>query len=181
MKNINIPNTLTVLRIILLVPMFIVGLDDPFKGALIAAVLGITDFIDGYIARRFNQVTALGGVLDPISDRLLLITSFILFFMTRSVPNWFLIVIGLRELLVGVGTLLIFIRKIPRPDVNKVGKISAFAAMVATPSWVVVNTHYGIVEKVFLALAIFATCVSIPTGYISLYEYLSVLRPKTKQ
>ena len=170
MKNINIPNTLTVLRIILLVPMFIVGLDDPFKGALIAAVLGITDFIDGYIARRFNQVTALGRILDPISDRLLLITSFILFFMTRSVPNWFLIVIGLRELLVGVGTLLIFIRKIPRPDVNKVGKISA-----------VVNTHYGIVEKVFLALAIFATCVSIPTGYISLYEYLSVLRPKTKQ
>lgn len=180
MKNFNIPNSLTIARIIFLVPMFIIGLDRPFLGALIAAILGITDFIDGYIARRFNQATALGRILDPISDRLLLISSFALFWITETVPLWFLIIVGTREILVAIGTLIIFIKKLTRPDVNKLGKISAFAAMMATPSWVVVNTHHGLPEKLFLVMAIIETAISIPTGYISLYEYTSIFKAKTK-
>jgi len=161
--------------------MFIIGLDDPFLGALIAAILGITDFIDGYIARKYNQETAIGRILDPISDRLLLITSFILFYVTETVPLWVLISIGFREILVTIGTLIIFMRKLPRPDVNRLGKLSAFGAMVAIPSWVVVNTHHGLPEKFFLGLAVFATVISIPTGYISLMEYIAVIKPKSKQ
>ncbi len=179
MENLNIPNTLSVIRIIALIPMFIIGLDRPFLGALIAAILGITDFIDGYIARRFNQITKFGRIIDPISDRLLLITSFVLFLITKTVPLWFLVIIGLREILVAIGTIIIFIKKLPRPDVNKLGKISAFGAMVATPSWVVVYTHYGLPEKLFLVLALLSTIVSIPTGYISLYEYSVIFKKKT--
>ena len=125
MENLNIPNTLSVIRIIALIPMFIIGLDRPFLGALIAAILGITDFVDA------------------------------------------------------IGTIIIFIKKLPRPDVNKLGKISAFGAMVATPSWVVVYTHYGLPEKLFLVLALLSTIVSIPTGYISLYEYSVIFKKKT--
>lgn len=181
MKNLNVPNFLTVTRIICLVPMFIIGLHNPFQGALIAAFLGITDYADGYIARKFNQSTAFGRILDPISDRLLLLSSFILFLVKGVVPLWYMIIIGLREILVAVGTLLIWARKHPRPNVNYLGKVSAFGTMVATPSWVVVYTHHGLPEKFFLALALFASIVSIPTGYISLYEYISIFKTKIKQ
>lgn len=181
MKNVNVPNGLTVARIICLVPMVIIGLHNPFQGALIAAVLGISDFLDGYIARRFNQSTALGRILDPISDRLLLITSFIIFAVTEVVPLWYLLIIGLREVLVSVGTLIIFVKKLPRPDVNQLGKISALGSMIATPSWVVVYTHYGLNEKFFLVLALAGTIVSIPTGYMSLGDYMKAFKPKNNR
>lgn len=70
-KNLNIPNTLTVVRIILIVPFVIYFLnDDILKASVVLVVSGLTDMLDGMIARRFHQFTELGQMLDPLSDKL---------------------------------------------------------------------------------------------------------------
>lgn len=70
-KNFNIPNTLTLLRIVLIIPFIIYFLNDEIiKAAIVLAVSGVTDMLDGMIARQFNQFTELGQMLDPLSDKL---------------------------------------------------------------------------------------------------------------
>ena len=74
----NIPNLLTIIRFIL-IPLFVYFYfsNEQFSleiAAIVFILSGITDTLDGYIARRFNQVTRLGTVLDPLADKLMLIT-----------------------------------------------------------------------------------------------------------
>jgi len=166
----TIPNVLTFIRL-MLTPVFIyVALNEPVAGAIMLAILASTDFIDGYIARKFNQESPLGRLLDPISDRLLTICAFIVFITTDSIPLWFVIIFGLREILVSIGTVIIGLMKKVRLDVNVSGKSSALAAMIAVPAWVfhneIDNAHF-----IYLSIALAGSIVSIVSGYISIYQY----------
>lgn len=70
-KNINIPNTLTILRFLLIIPFVLYFIRDKvIQAAIILAVSGLTDMLDGMIARRFHQFTELGQMLDPLADKL---------------------------------------------------------------------------------------------------------------
>lgn len=70
-KNFNIPNTLTVLRMILIIPFMVCYLNGCVKTAVVVlSIAGLTDALDGFVARHFNQFTELGQMLDPISDKL---------------------------------------------------------------------------------------------------------------
>ncbi|MCI6375461.1 MAG: CDP-alcohol phosphatidyltransferase family protein, partial [Clostridiales bacterium] len=90
-KILNVPNVLTLVRILLLpivVWRFQVG---DSTGALIAYLAAmLTDAVDGFIARKFDQVTALGKLLDPIADKLSLLTLLTLFVMDGQIPLWVL-------------------------------------------------------------------------------------------
>lgn len=70
-KNINIPNALSILRIILIVPFVILFVHDQvYQAAVVLVISGLSDMFDGMIARKFNQFTELGQMLDPLSDKL---------------------------------------------------------------------------------------------------------------
>lgn len=70
-KNLNIPNALTVLRMILIIPFVIFYVNKQYIPAVVVLIIsGITDALDGFIARNFNQFTELGKMLDPLSDKL---------------------------------------------------------------------------------------------------------------
>ena len=101
---INIPNTLTVIRILLLpvvVWRFMVG---DATGALIAYLAAmLTDALDGIIARKFNQITALGKLLDPLADKLSLVTLLGLFVSDGQIPLWVLAIILLKEASMVIG------------------------------------------------------------------------------
>ncbi len=131
----TIPNALSIGRL-LCVPVFLwllFGKDDPLSAALLLAVLGITDCVDGYIARHFNQVSELGKVLDPVADRILLIVGMVAILVHGTVPAW---VGGLalgRELLVAGATLVLTALGARRIDVTWFGKAGTFAMMVAFP------------------------------------------------
>jgi cardiolipin synthase len=101
----NIPNSLTILRI-LLIPCYI-GLlvYDKFNQALIVLlVAGLTDALDGLIARVTNQHTRLGAVLDPLADKLLLTSGFITLSMIHVIPSWVTILVVSRDLILLLGT-----------------------------------------------------------------------------
>jgi CDP-diacylglycerol--glycerol-3-phosphate 3-phosphatidyltransferase len=99
--TINLPNSLTLFRIFL-VPLLVVVLLTKFSGKeyvglAIFLVAAITDFLDGYIARKTNQITRLGMLLDPIADKLLVSAAFISLVELHLAPAWMVAVIIGRE------------------------------------------------------------------------------------
>jgi cardiolipin synthase len=101
----NIPNSLTILRI-LLVPVFIGFMTYGSYGLalLVLLVAGLTDGIDGFIARRWNQQTQLGTLLDPLADKLLLTSGFITLSTLHLIPSWLVILVVSRDVILLLGT-----------------------------------------------------------------------------
>ncbi|MGA1862639.1 CDP-diacylglycerol--glycerol-3-phosphate 3-phosphatidyltransferase [Deferribacter thermophilus] len=104
-KNFNIANQLTFLRLII-VPIFLIFLFiDKTYSNIIATVLfilaSITDFIDGFIARKYNLVTNLGKIIDPIADKILVASALIGLVELKRIPAWIVIIILSREFAVG--------------------------------------------------------------------------------
>ncbi len=102
--NVNLPNFLTVVRI-LLIPVFVVLFSDPTPDRSLAAsivfvVAAVTDLLDGYLARRHSQVTRLGRLLDPIADKLLVLSGLILLVQFDRVAAIVAILIIAREVAV---------------------------------------------------------------------------------
>ena len=100
----NIPNQLTTLRVIL-IPVFMFFYTSNFTaGNVIAAIVfivaSLTDFLDGYLARKWNLVTNFGKIMDPFADKLLVLTALIYLAISGIIPGWPVIIIIGRELLV---------------------------------------------------------------------------------
>lgn len=100
----NIPNQLTTLRV-LLIPVFIFFFTSKMAGSHYIAVAvfiiaSLTDFLDGYLARKNNLVTNFGKIMDPFADKLLVLTALIYLAIKHTIPGWIVIVIIARELLV---------------------------------------------------------------------------------
>ena len=103
-KIVNIPNCLTLIRIALLPVVVWRFRKGDSMGALIVYLLAmLTDAVDGFIARRYNQVTALGKLLDPLADKLSLVTLIALFVADGQIPLWLLGIILLKEVAMVVG------------------------------------------------------------------------------
>ena len=110
MRVLNIPNTLTMARIVI-IPVFATAvLYRRYDYALyLFAGAALTDLLDGLAARLTNQKTALGTFLDPLADKFLLVTSFILFTVYGWIPKWLAITVISRDLVVVVGWLLLYL------------------------------------------------------------------------
>ena len=103
-KIVNIPNCLTLIRIALLPVVVWRFRKGDSMGALIVYLLAmLTDAVDGFIARRYNQVTALGKLLDPLADKLSLVTLIALFVADGRIPLWLMGIILLKEVAMVVG------------------------------------------------------------------------------
>ena len=129
------PNLVTVVRLAFL-PVFVwlaFSTDHRAWAAWLLAALGATDWVDGYLARRFNQVSNVGKIIDPVADRLLVGTSVISVAMLGAVPWWFALATFSREILVSVLTVALAALGAARIDVLWWGKVSTFALMAAYP------------------------------------------------
>ena len=105
----NLPNCLTLFRI-LTIPIFLLFLAYNYywQALLVFAIGGLTDFLDGFFARRMNQQTALGAYLDPVADKLLVITSFFMLGLIGGIPIWLAVVVVARDVLIVVGYAIIY-------------------------------------------------------------------------
>jgi cardiolipin synthase len=134
-RILTIPNVITVARLSLL-PVFVWLLfakDDRSSAAYLLAVIGTTDFFDGYIARHFHQVSELGKVLDPVADRLLFFVGGGCILIDGSIPTWFAVAVLTREVLISAATLGLAAAGARRIDVTWFGKAGAFALMMSIP------------------------------------------------
>lgn len=97
----NLPNKLTCLRILLMpFTFYLVFLNHALTflfGYILATIIGFTDYFDGLIARRYGIVTRFGKFLDPLADKIFVVTMFFYLFSVDYVPAWFMILIVVRE------------------------------------------------------------------------------------
>jgi cardiolipin synthase (CMP-forming) len=107
--------------------------------------LGATDWVDGYIARRFNQVSEFGKIFDPTADRILFISTIIGIIADRAAPVWFCILVLVREVVFGgtVAVLTVFF-KMKRFDVTWWGKTATFGMMFAIPGFMIGHSTLAI-------------------------------------
>jgi cardiolipin synthase len=134
-RILTIPNVLSVVRLFC-IPLFLwllFGADDRSSAAYLLAVLGATDWVDGYVARHFHQVSTLGKVLDPLADRLLLLVGVLAIAIDGSVPVWIAVLTIVRETLVGGTTLVLATMGARRIDVTWWGKAGTFGLLCAYP------------------------------------------------
>jgi cardiolipin synthase len=106
----NLPNFLTILRI-LAIPLFIILLSYQFyaPALLLFVGAGVTDALDGFLARAFKQKTTLGAYLDPIADKLLLSSSFVAFSILKLMPAWLTILVISRDVIILGGVLVLLV------------------------------------------------------------------------
>jgi cardiolipin synthase len=106
--TISIPNILTVVRI-LLTPVFVILLlRELFPQALVVfAIAGLSDGLDGFIARYFNQRTVLGAYLDPMADKLLLVSAYVMLGMLDVISDWVAVIVIARDVIIVLGIAII--------------------------------------------------------------------------
>ena len=152
------------------------GRDNHVAAAWLLAGLGATDWVDGYIARRFDQVTTVGKILDPTADRLLLGVGVISILIYGSVPAWIAVPAIAREVLVGLMAVTLAALGAKRIDVTWAGKCGTFAMMVAFPLFLVGDGEGWMVYVAYpvsivgLVIGWYSAAMYVPQGLRALRE-----------
>jgi cardiolipin synthase len=174
---INIPNTLTLLRI-LLTPLFVIFLLKHEYGHALAVfvVAGITDGLDGAIARYRNQRTVLGAFLDPIADKLLIASAFAGLAVLRIVPSWLAVIVISRDVVIFLGVAIFGIFHIDfavRPA--RISKVTT-CLQLFTAFLVLLYPTPEAMFTVKFALYWTTVCLTILSGLHYLYLGVSILQ-----
>jgi cardiolipin synthase len=162
-RILTVPNLITLVRL-LCIPVFLWLLfaqDARAWAALLLAFLGATDWVDGYVARHFHQVSTLGKAFDPIVDRLLLIVGVLSIIVADGCPRWFGLVVVVREVILSAWVVGITALGAKRMDVTWYGKAGTFGMMVAFPAFLA-SSDTGLSETVRTALEVIAWGAAIP-------------------
>jgi cardiolipin synthase len=128
----TLPNFLTLLRIIA-VPIFLILVSNQHYGAglVIFVAAGITDTIDGVLARLMNSKSDLGASLDPLADKMLLVSSFVILTWLGVIPSWLMILVLTRDVVILTGYLVIYFVSTPiEVNPTPVGKLNTFFEML---------------------------------------------------
>ena len=145
-RVLTVPNVVTIVRLLCL-PVFLwllFGKDEVVAAALLLGALGATDFVDGYVARHFNQVSDLGKVLDPTADRLLFIVGVGGIMIYGAAPLWFSLLVLAREVLFGGALVILTLLGMKRFDVSWWGKAGTLALMVSFPAFLLADADVAV-------------------------------------
>lgn len=171
------PNAITGVRL-LCIPLFVwllFGAHRQTDAAILLGVLGATDWVDGYVARRFGQVSTLGKVLDPAADRILVGAGVIAIMVAGAVPVWFGALTVAREALVAGTTLLLASLGARRIDVLWVGKAGTFGLMFAYPAFLLSHGSASWQEP-FRVFAWVTGALGLTLAYLAAASYVGPAR-----
>ncbi len=166
-----IPNILTIIRL-LLVPLFPIVFFSPnenahFYALIIFMVASITDFLDGYFARKYNVVSIIGIVLDPLADKLMLLTTLGCLYISEYIPIGVLIIILIKETsLVISGIFLYFMKEKTVIPSNKFGKMATVVFSLAIVLIIIFPDSIVSITTVFIAILLELLALS---SYVSNY------------
>ena len=175
----NVPNVISLIRLAL-IPVFIwlVAIAEYGWAGVLLAVIGATDWIDGYLARKLGQVTEVGKFLDPLADRLAVIVAVIAGLISGVLPVAFGAALIVREFLIGIGAIYGWTKGVSRLDVRWLGKAATLLLYVSIASF-----YVGVGFDVD-AVVIVAWLTGVP-GLVMYYwvgvQYLSDMRKAIAQ
>lgn len=174
----TVPNVISFIRL-LGVPLFLyllLGPRNDVAAVIVLAAGGTTDWVDGYVARRFHQVSTLGKVLDPTADRLLLAVGVIGILVDGSVPVWIAVLTIVRETLVGGTTLVLAALGARRIDVTWWGKAGTFGLLCAYPLVLGIHAEDLGWEDVAGVLAWVCAIPGLIFSYVAAAGYVPIAR-----
>jgi len=169
----NLPNLLSVLRIFLVPPVVFYMLQENYMPAMILFVVaGVTDSLDGWLAKHFNWQSHLGEILDPLADKLLLVSSYVCFAWLEHLPIWLVVSVMLRDIIIVAGGVLyrIFFGKVViNPTYiskfNTLMQITLIAVMLLSLAWIPVS---DLLITVLIWTVLFTTVAS---GIVYVYAW----------
>jgi cardiolipin synthase (CMP-forming) len=177
----TVPNALTVLRF-MGVPLFIwlvLARKEYGLAVLVLAIMGSTDWIDGYVARRFNQASHLGRILDPLADRIALISVAVTLVVAGIVEWWYLTALLVPDMIL-LAVSLFYFRSHPDLPVSRIGKIRTALLLFGTPLLVLSRLPVPLADAYFVAAWIFLG-LGLAGHWIAAYNYFWAIRRKGKQ
>jgi cardiolipin synthase (CMP-forming) len=168
---VNIPNSITLARIVF-VPMIVwlILREERMAAFVIFVLSGVSDALDGLIAKQFNSVTRLGKYLDPLADKILLVSIYVTLGVQQSIPSWIVIMVVSRDLLIVGGILFSYLMDIRlkiRP--SKVSKVNTFVQILLAAA-VLGAGAFDLNLGYFLDVIVYTVAI---TTILSGYNYLS--------
>ena len=149
----------------------LVGRDNPVGAGWMLGLIGATDWIDGYLARRLNQVSKVGEFLDPMADRLAVGAALVGGLITDDLPRWFAVAVLTREVLVALAGLYLGLRYRRKITVRLIGKLATLG-IYSSLGWFLVGVNTG-------WLQILAWSIGLPAlilYYVVAFQYMGDLR-----
>jgi cardiolipin synthase len=158
----HIPNILTAFRFLLVPPVVVLMLKDEFMPALVLfAVAGFSDAVDGFLARRYHWTSRIGGLMDPLADKLLMVSSYLTLGWLGLIPAWLVALVILRDLVIVTGA-VIYNARIEQVEATPsvVSKLNTLAqillvlsvlfsqAVAALPGWWIDALIYGVLVTI---------------------------------
>jgi cardiolipin synthase len=182
---VNIPNLLSFLRIAL-VPVFLWFLLDEFflAAIVVLAVAGLTDFLDGYLARKLNQTTKLGKMLDPVADRLYIFATLLALSATGYVPWWLAGLVILRDVLMLVSLPVLASVGYRSLPVHYLGKASTFALLYSFPLLLmgkIFTEAAFIITPIAWAFALWGVALYWWSGFVYLWQLVLLMREERQK
>ena len=175
---VTLPNFISILRLCA-VPIFVVLLinkDDPLSAAILLSVLGATDWVDGWVARRFNQISELGKILDPTADRIMFLVAVFSMLIDGSVPVWFGVLTLIREGVVAIAALILGGLGARALTVTWIGKTSSFGLMFAFPLFLFSTAVHGTQSSIYEVLAYVIGLPSLLLHFWAAFGYIPLAR-----
>jgi cardiolipin synthase (CMP-forming) len=178
----TIPNILTLSRILLTPLLMWFLVHRKLNQALVVFfVAGMTDVLDGLIARLFHQQSRFGAILDPLADKLLLVSSFLILWHLEMIPTWLMIIAIARDVVIVVGTTVLFGLRFPLEiQPTLLGKLTTLMQLITVLlalSSELISMDEGIKILVFVITAIF----SVATGVQYVKKGISVVTSQRSQ
>jgi cardiolipin synthase (CMP-forming) len=169
---VSIPNFITLGRVILVPVVFWLLLTGQLQAAFLAFVVaGISDAVDGFLAKRFKWETELGAYLDPLADKLLIVCIFVALGVTGRLPSWLVIIVVSRDVLIIIGVVLSWLMERPTPmNPLIVSKLNT-AAQIILAATVLAHEAFSLNLNGPVQILILLTAL---TTLISLAVYLKV-------
>ena len=171
------PNAITVLRLCA-IPVYVWLLfttAHELAAGFLLGTLGVTDWVDGFVARRLHQVTTLGKVLDPIADRALVFTAVVTVALHGAVPWWFAGLSIARELVVSLAVVGLAAAGAARIDVLWIGKAGTFGLLTAYPLLLMAHGPQGW-QSVLHEVAWLIGWVGLMLAWFAAFAYLRPAR-----
>ncbi len=179
-NSMNIPNFITILRVIA-IPAFIVALSYHYNGMALAifVICGLTDGLDGFIARTFHQRTEIGAFLDPLADKLLLTSSFItlaVLDLPNKIPFWLTVTAISRDIIISVGVAVLFmLGKKLQIAPTWIGKFTTFCQIALIIVVLFYNYTGSYRPEIILPFCWITFVVSVVSGLGYIYQGIQLL------
>ena len=179
-KNINlkdfktIPNLLSILRILLIIPFVIFFLRGNYIAAAVMIIIsGLSDAMDGFIARRFNQITDLGKMLDPLADKLTLIAIMICIVILFPIVLPIVIILIIKDVIMMIGASVLLNSDIKPPAARWYGKIATVMFYFSVSLIVFLKAAFNYENSVLSLVLLGITAVMM---IFALIEYFLIFR-----